>query len=602
MSEIRREHFLNPTTRTHRPSRVIFFDTETNQEKRRNGETVHTLRLGCGVFCRTRRDEVLHPQSQIDFRTTEDWWGWVEQMAEQRQKTYLVSHNLGFDLPITHAFTELPARGWRLESWWVKGMTGIFRWRKDRAKIVGLDDTNFFQGKLEKWAALVGQEKVQVDFENTTEEELWKRCRSDVDIMIRLWRLWFSFLDEADCGDFKPTVSSTAFGTWRHRFMPRPLFIHADERALTLEREAYKGGWVECLWTGERDDGPFYYLDVNSMYGYVMARGLYPLDLIASKSHIPMEQLDRELHRHAMIARVRLDVDEPFFPHDLGGVNCYPVGEFETTLTTPEIIEAHRRGWIRSVGEAAIYVLQPLFADYAQEFYRLRLAYLQDGNQGFAALCKLFINGLYGKFGQRGIKQEDIGECDPNRCGVEELYEQDTGRYCQLVYLGGRVYKVWAEGEAYNSAPGIAAHVTAYARLTLTHLMRKVPAGHLFYMDTDSLIVDEIGLTSLQPFMNETALGALKVQQTSARLAIYAPKDYVMDGEVRRKGVRSDALEIAPSTFVQDQWMGLSGLMRAGRVDEVVVKPITKHLSRVVKSGEVGPAGWVRPWRVERER
>jgi hypothetical protein len=510
-----------------------------------------------------------------------------------------VSHNLGFDLPIVHAFSDLPRRGWTLESWWVKGMTGIFRWRKDRAKIVGLDDSNFFQGKLEKWAPIVGQAKVQVDFDNVTDAELWKRCRSDVDIMVRLWRLWLAFLDEVDAGDFKPTVSSTAFSTWRHRFMPQSLFIHADERALILEREAYKGGRVECLWTGEREDGPFHYLDVNSMYGYVMARGLYPTGLIGSKSHIPLKRLENELHRHAMIARVRLDIDEPFFPYNLGGVNCYPTGEFETTLTTPEIIEAHRRGWIVSVGEAAIYSSHPLFSDYAQEFYRLRLAYLKDGNTGFAALCKLLINGLYGKFGQRGIKQEDIGECDPDRCGVEELYEQDTGRFCQLVYLGGRVYKVWAEGEAYNSSPGIAAHVTAYARLTLTHLMQKVPTGHLFYMDTDSLIVDDLGLAALRLYMHETALGALKVQQSSARLAIYAPKDYVMDGEVRRKGVRPSAVEIAPNTFVQEQWMGLPGLMRAGRVDEVVVRQVTKHLARQVKSGEVAPSGWVVPFRVE---
>jgi hypothetical protein len=101
--------------------------------------------------------------------------------------------------------------------------------------------------------------------------------------------------------------------------------------------------------------------------------------------------------------------------------------------------------------------------------------------------------------------------------------------------------------------------------------------------------------------MHETALGALKVQQTSSRLAIYAPKDYAMDGEVRRKGVRPNAVEIAPNVFRQDQWMGLPGLMRAGRIDEVVVRPVEKHLSRVVKSGQVAPDGWVFPWELPGE-
>ena len=597
---MRPPHFIKPTVRIDRPTAVIFCDTETFQDKRPDGSVRHSLRLGVGEYCRTRGGEVLRHQETFSFDQTCDFWDWVEKKVKSRRKVTLVTHNLTFDLSILDAYTALGETGFELQGFYTKGQVGIFRWHKERMNLMALDNGNFFQGKLEKWGKVVGMPKIEVEWAEATEAELWDRCRRDVEIMVHLWRLWYAFLDENDCGDFKPTVASTAFGTWRHRFMPRNVWVHSDERVLSLERDAYKGGRVECFRVGELTDGPYFALDINSMYGYVMARGEYPAGFIGWKETGSVALLQKRLQRYSVVARLIVAVNEPWYPVDLDGFTCYPLGEFETTLTTAELILALRRGWVKSVGPMAWYLKRRLFTSYAEYFYNLRLRYTEAGQDGFSRIAKLLVNGLYGKFGQKGFHQKVIGTCDPSLCEVRKVYSEERKAHYRMIFLGGQVFEQWEEGEGYHSFPAIAAHVTANSRLYLTRLMRRVPAGHVFYCDTDSLMVDQEGLEALGPFLHPTNLGALKVEAQGETLLIHAPKEYVLGDKIKHKGIRLEAQEVEPGVYAQDQWPGFNGLLQSGSMVDYVVKPILKHSRRVIHSGVVLPSGWVAPLELTR--
>jgi hypothetical protein len=598
---VRRAHLLQPTTGRNRPSMVLFFDTETRQDKKPDGSVRHRLRLGYAVYCNTRRGQPLRVQSEQDFYSPDDFWDYVEQQVRPKTKLYIVAHNLNFDLPILHAFKQLAQRGWELQSFYAKAQTGIYRWKRKGCTLIALDNGNFFGGKLERWANIVGRPKPEVDFQTVSQVELLHRCREDTFIMVELWRVWLRFLDENDCGAFKPTVASTAFNTWRHRFLSAPVWVHIDPLALELERKSYKGGRVECLWVGRREDGPFYYLDVNSMYAFVMSVGTFPAGWLGSSAHGNLEQLRRKLEKYSMIAEVTLNVEDNLFPHSLDGFTTYPLGEFRTVLTTPELAMCLERGWVKSVGGMSWYRSAPLFHSYADYFYNTRLAYREAGQEPMADIAKLLINGLYGKFGQRGIKQERIGTCDPGKTGRETVYDTDKKSYYDLVYLGGQVFKEWLEGEAFHSLPAVAAHVTALARLHLSRLVRQVPAGHCFYMDTDSLIVDHEGAAALSLYMDPLQLGALKVERESPWLEVWAPKDYHMQGVRRLKGIRAGAELVGENTYRQEKWPKLLGMIRTAELEDYTVVPVEKHITRIVHSGEVGSQGWVSPFHLPRE-
>jgi hypothetical protein len=531
--------------------------------------------------------------------SADDLWDQVDRWVSCKTTVYLVAHNIVYDLAVTGAFERLDALGWELTTFYSKGMVSLFRWRKDGKKLVGIDDTNFFDGSLDKWSQVVDLPKLAVDFETVSDDNLWLRCRRDVDIMVRLWKLWLDFLDDNDCGAFKSTVGSTAFNTWRYRFLKQRMMIHSNEKALALEREAYHGGRSEAFWVGRRDDGPFYYLDVNNMYGYVLSDNLYPSVLYGQSDHGDLYRLAMKLAKYSVVARVIVNTDEPIFPYELGGFTAYPVGMFEATLTTPELKYAIDRSWLVDVLSLAWYRQEALFSDYIRYFHTLRHRYEGEGNVGFAKICKLLNNSLYGKFGQRGLKQELIGTCPQGKTGRETIYDERLGMYYDQVYLAGRVYREWSEGESYNSFPAVAAHVTAYARLELWTLLNRVPAGHAFYADTDSLIVDSVGYEALTDRLDPVRLGYLKVERVSPWLEVNCPKDYAMDGRTRAKGISSKAVIQPDGGFAQTQWTRLNGLVRDGMTDGYTTKKVVKHLARTVHSGEVQPTGWVQPFHLE---
>jgi hypothetical protein len=291
-----------------------------------------------------------------------------------------------------------------------------------------------------------------------------------------------------------------------------------------------------------------------------------------------------------------VNVSDNLFPYTFQGHTCYPLGVFDTTLTTPELIHALRSGWVEAVYEAAWYTQASLFAEFIQHFTALRRKYQREDNAGFAEICKLLINSLYGKFGQQGLKIEPVGEVDYSQCWASLVVNAQTGEVSRRFALAGQLYEERKTGESYNSSPAIAAHVTAYARLYLARLVSQVPTRHVFYVDTDSLIVDEIGKVSLAHLIHPTQLGKLKVEHTSPWIEINAPKDYAMEDRRRMKGIREDAVELDAGIFEQDQWVRLNGMLRVGDLDGFTVKRITKHLKRQIHSGVVTEGGWIVPF------
>jgi hypothetical protein len=302
------------------------------------------------------------------------------------------------------------------------------------------------------------------------------------------------------------------------------------------------------------------------------------------------------LSRYSVIARVTLSLDSPAFVSKVNGHICYPVGRFETVLTTNELTYALQQGWLESVSEFSWYRKASLFESYIDRFYSLRMGYKLDGNTGFETICKLLINSLYGKFGQTGIRQTIIGSSAYDEIWHMPVINEQTGVVGYRTSLGGVVYEDQPGGESYHAIPAIAAHVTANARLYLYSLMMKSGRENVFYVDTDSLIVNREGYERLAGDVVSNELGKLKIEQASSWIVINAPKDYEMEGRRKIKGIRENAVELSPGVFEQEQWIKLAGLIRQGFQRGYTSKTIVKHQQRLIYSGVVGDDGGIDPF------
>lgn len=596
MTITRRPHVLSPTIGNGRPGSIIFFDTETSQIKLDDLTTKHILKLGYAQHWRRSKSKGYYMKDDISFADISSFWMWLDKQIRKKSTTYLVAHNIVFDMAVMHAFHELKDKGWILQSLYSKATTSIFRWKDGERRLLGVDNMNLFQGKLERWGKIFNFPKLHVDFDTVNDADLLTYCKRDVEIMVRSWLEWMQFLDKHELGNFKITIGSTALSAWRHRFMSHKVFIHTDERALTLEREAYHGGRTECFWAGERDDGPFYYVDVNNMYGYILSKMEYPAGIWNYTDKPDISRLLRKLEKQAVVARVLVDITDPVFPLLHGNITIYPVGKFITTLTSPELILAFERGWMRDVYTMAWYRRAPLFSSYIREFHELRMTYRHAGNEGYEQIAKMMMNSLYGKFGQSGFDQRRIGDARDNETWSQIVVNAQTHKISRMFALGGGVFEETKRGESANSFPAIAAHVTAYARLYIFHLMTVAGRQHVYYTDTDSMIVDQQGHDNLKDMLDPDKLGYMKIEHQSQNLAIYAPKDYIMGDRVRVKGVMKDGVMLDRDTVEQSQWQRLGGQIQHNQVDDFIVRRVKKSLRREIRSGLVSASGWIEPF------
>jgi len=332
------------------------------------------------------------------------------------------------------------------------------------------------------------------------------------------------------------------------------------------------------------------------MYPYVMHEHRYPTHLQSVGTAITLDQARETLQKFGMTARVTLDCTDPVFPVKQDGKNVYPVGELVTTLSTPEIVYALTRGWVKEIHAYATYRMRPLFHWYTEALYALKVRYGEENDALRRQLVKLLLNSLYGKFGQLGYEDRIIGTADPEVISVSHGY--DRARRCNLtIYTaGGLVIEQTRTGEGYNSFVAIAAHVTAYARLYLWALIERAGRGNVYYCDTDSLVTNEAGYKALETGIDPVRLGFLKVEERGQSLEIRAPKDYDFAGHTVRKGIPSKAVETEAGTFDMETWPGLISHLAGGHIDTYHNTHVTKTLTYGVDWGELQADGWVTPY------
>ena len=129
----------------------------------------------------------------------------------------------------------------------------------------------------------------------------------------------------------------------------------------------------------------------------------------------------------------------------------------------------------------------------------------------------------------------------------------------------------------------------------LWSMVQRAGPCHVFYMDTDSLVVDDVGAERLQPLVDEDRLGALKKEWTSAWFEAHGPKDYACEQHRRTKGVRFGARWLDASTVQQEQWSSMKADLRAGELRLPRTEIIEKRLRRIYTKGTVLPSGFVEP-------
>jgi hypothetical protein len=577
-----------PVNKTsYRPKYFVFFDTETTSVEVAQGKFEQRLRLYVAKLVKFSEDGEYNVTKTIKSCDKRDFILLLDFCCMQFDNVLLASHNLVFDFTILQLLEQLEENNYDLIQFYAKQLNTQFRYIRDGVNFTFFDTVSLFQSSIKNIGKIVSLDKIEIDIVNSSDNELFTYCERDVDIIIKMMSYWYKFLNENDAGDFRTTIASTAFSIYRHKFMNISIDIHCHQDVNELERLAYKGGRVELFYRGYTGYKELYKLDINSMYPYAMWKYKYPRMFSKKYVNPTIEFLKDRLTKYCCIAHCNITTTENFVPVKINNRNIYPVGTFDCYLTTEELKFALQHQKINNVYCLLTYASGYIFKDYVSYMYEKRIEAYEENNKPMYAIIKLLLNSLYGKFGQVNCEMKDFGYDERNAYNREYGYDIVSNRRYTITTINHKSFIEFYGGESAMSFPGIAAHVTANARLYLYELIRKVKTGKVYYCDTDSLIVDKVGYNELKDNIDDVMLGKLKVEAIASRAVFYAPKDYNFGGNMKRKGISKTAVRINRDTYAQQKWQRFAGLFMDNNPNLYYINQTQKHLKRIVYSGRI---------------
>jgi hypothetical protein len=578
---------------------LIFFDCESEKTQKTHTQTTQKLKMGWVLYYdkKTKREE------KKEFTIKEDFWGFIEKYLNY--SPIIFAHNTKFDLKMVDGFNQLTKNGYTIKKFYNKGKVFLLHAIKNGKTLKFWDTGNYFQSKLKDIGHDIGIEKMEIDFEKCTKKELSEYCLNDVKICQGAVETLMDFLQEYQLSILKPTAASLSLNCFRHAFYnpeKQPIYIHAHEKAISLERQSYKGGITDCFKIG-RFKAPIAKLDKNSMYPSTMLNKM-PVKLIYYKEdglhlyEILNDEIEKKENHIIAEVEITLSKEKAYILTSIGkGKRGFIYGTFIESLTTPELEWVKKHGSINKCFKIALYEKQDIFTKYVDFFYAKKTEWKNE-KPAFCMIAKLFLNSLYGKFGQRGSEYEELNFKPPifdeNTEGFENrrMYMVLDGDVVSINYLRiGEKYMIVKKTNAssYDSFVAISSMITGYARIQMADLILKVGRENLLYMDTDSLMIYADSMSLLKDEIDDKQIGKLKFEGIIEDSVIIRPKWY-MDGEkITCKGLKKDAVIVFEDNkelwILQDQWDGMAKHLNESNLQ--YVDTILKIFSKQYDKGHV---------------
>lgn len=329
-----------------------------------------------------------------------------------------------------------------------------------------------------------------------------------------LYRFWCIIHDnEGFIGHLPLTLPSLSLRIFRKN-LPYEISTPWNERVRTFTRRSYAGGRVECYKPGEYDNMRVY--DVNSMYPAMMARENVPISSQGAWT----------------------------WTYDANSCGFYEIRYTQTDMSVPPLLRDETSKEFQYTGSGVYYTKEinklleiggyfelvigyefseyaPLFSDFVNKYYGIRLKAQQDGNKALDFIAKILLNSLYGKFGQNDVLRH-----------IEPATNEKIAEYTDKgmkVRVDGDFMIIEEEQRAEHEFVAIASIITATARIELyEHIVR---AGDAYvYADTDSVHISsgELPVT--------TGLGGLKLEKEGKGVYV-GRKLYAIGDKVTAKGI-----------------------------------------------------------------
>lgn len=379
-----------------------------------------------------------------------------------------------------------------------------------------------------------GKEDHDLNLPENRRHQWQKYIARDVVLLSNILEKFFDLVYTTFNGEVAITAASTAMKTYRRAYQPHAFWRNSPTHELV--RRGFYGGRTENF---HLKGSNVRYYDINSSYPASMMHRMptYMARIIDGAEGFGDERAKRQ--REVAFLEVSVYIPPsthiPALPHRHGkGASeklLFPAGTFSGVWDWHELSAAIVYGGARiiAIKTGVVYSSEKVFGRYVDTMYDQKRAAKAKGDGALEAVSKLFMNALFGKFGQKAEKTAyHIGQFEDI---PEDFYTLPDFGPITPIDSPIEVYTASKEMDSAHMIPQIAAHITALSRVRL-YLAIQIAlqrGGEVFYCDTDSIIAS----VPIEPESGK--LGEWKDEIPGVQGGqgwFYGPKAYIIrDGE-----------------------------------------------------------------------
>jgi hypothetical protein len=563
-----RPHWLQISGKTSTPQVVVSFDTETKMEARDENEF---LTLRCWD-ARVRLRGAVATHGDI----TDDWAGEtpaelanvLTAAAQITGDVWAFAHNAGFDLTVTSLPMVLAGWGWEPVFVNIGEETCVFVMKKDGAKLTITDTWSWLRCGLQTAAKDVGMRKVKLPEEDDSLAAWHYRCAHDVQILDRLVADLLDWWDGQTLGGFAVTGASCGWRSLRAHIEPKSILVGSEDPRTGFEREAIYGGRKE-VWQVGRTKGKWVEdWDLVGAHLTTVAKHLLPVMPTRATSFSPPPSPYAAPYGMGAVCRVKITTRVPVAPLRLGDDVWWPVGEFITTITTPELAEVIKHADKVEILGAQWYMLGDALQAWGEWCLALQASPDSEVPRVVKRVAKGWGRAVPGRFALRSSKL--IREAPATHLGwaLETGHDLDTGDKLETITYAGvaRTYRKDQDGA--DVSPVVLAFVEGYVRAAMSQtLWDRDPAG-LLQCNTDGWWEIRQGRTaSTAPQSVPGPYRAVR-KATSRDVTIIGPNHTDSRNDRRLAGIPKDANQALDGSFAWHDWPGLRWQLQFSRPGE----------------------------------
>lgn len=381
--------------------------------------------------------------------------------------------------------------------------------------------------------------------------------RGDTELLLEVLERALDLIREhvaqIDC--FGMTVGSTAMKVFKTIGITQPISIPWCPLQRAFFRQGYTGGRVEVFQYGEFDDVSVY--DINSLYPYAMLTTDVPL----SDRTAPMFELVP-----GSVGVVEIEWSQsnrdiiPILTQN--GVGSYEgTGTYFTQeLHTLKALDPEAKIIIKS--GYRFLDIGKVFQDYVNRLYAVRLT---DPDGPLSLLCKYLLNSLYGKFGQKTLREQILCFNSMEDIPDELLPEPGSETASKLTPINDEygIFKVELERECKFEHIGIAGSITSAARSFLAKAIVAAGRKRVLYCDTDSVHM----LGELPADFIGKKLGQFKLEFGPGRAVYCGKKLYALQSKNGEEKLRAKGVSIGGRNGTK---LTFDGFRRMARGESII--------------------------------